>query len=338
MVSNQFTPEMIGPVRRSDPFWDIVVSYKRQQLDSHRPRFPDVSAIAEAVCPYGRPLLQYNGRNVSWHTGLGSFCDEASLGVIGELAEQHADANHRLYEVWCDLEDSDLVQPMYRDKGEPIGDALRRGVYLVPSLSIANRELLSDHYVEAILRPYAQAQYALRKKFFEAIAASHRRNEWIGFRPTEAGRYVLTLPPSGFDGRGTYSIDRKTYLGGLGYAEDEIGKENFPHRAPYPDQDKWIFIGAEIVQDLGLEQLVENEAEPKIRRGRPKGSGFDEMDAKYVEEGVCMVRNNEAANAHQAAWILIERYCEDIPGQGTEDSKQSRLRKRISAALRKSGS
>ncbi len=65
--------------------------------------------------------------------------------------------------------------------------------------------------------------------------------------PTDTGIHVPMMPSTGFGTSGHYEIDRATYHHGFEIAESELGLEYYPHSEPYPGQDTWMFIGAELI-------------------------------------------------------------------------------------------
>ena len=204
---------------------------------------------------------------------------------------------------------------------------------MVPALDIPNRERLSNHFINSVLRPYAQAEIALRKYFFKAIQGAHDAQQWIGFRPLENGRFVEILPTLGFDGSGGYSIDRATYLKGFNYSESEVGKENFRDREPLVDQENWLFL------DVDLSILNINEASSSLdsksgtKVGRPKGTGFAKQDQPFVDQGLQLISKGLATSSNDAALQILNKFEDQILGSSF-DAKVTRLRKSISKAAK----
>jgi hypothetical protein len=326
------------PIRNPfGPFSKVVAEYDAVSGSAKRPTFQPNDGIADAVLQNGVPKSEADGHPVDWHIGLAAFCSRSSRGVIGEIAAEHFDAMVELYRVWEDIEGSTFAEPMYRPRGTPVGDPKARGAQLVPRLGIPDRDQLSDHYINSVLRPYAQAEIALRRRFFKAIQASHKNREWIGFRPIHAGRFVPIHPFAGFDGKGGYAIDRATYLEGFGISEDEFGTANFPHMKPYESQESWVFLVAECGSLLTSPCLQEEHPGAQTRSnriGRPKGTGFDNQDAPFVAMGVQFIKDRRANSATEAARLILIDHFEEIAGNGEWESKQSRIRNKIIKALK----
>ena len=92
------------------------------------------------------------------------------------------------------------------------------------------------------------------------------------------------------------------------------GRDEAINLAQYPDMDNLYEIhAAPVKSNIG---------------GRPGGSGsFAEADAPLIVEMHELIENGEAASPHNATLLVLDR----ATGNGTDDSKRSRLRRRYMA-------
>lgn len=110
----------------------------------------------------------------------------------------------------------------------------------------------------------------------------------------------------------------------------------------------WFAFTKDVLKELGVSKTVNPKCGQVKESERNYNKGFSETDAPFVAEGVKMVRSGEARNPSRAARLLVERYGETSgedqpPGSKKIQSQaignaEERLRKKISNALKKSGS
>lgn len=229
------------------PFQKVVQSYAMQKLKLPQFDPKQYRKILEAICPSGKPAIEYAGQNLKWRRGLVSLCRPGDEN-LGAAAAAHSDVRTDLLRAWVDLDEDISFRPpdvgRFDTQTEPA--AARR---MAPGLPIENRAKLSDRYVRSILKPYCQSVYECRQIFWKALEEGHRACHWICLVPDGSGSFVPLMPGSGFDGSGAYSIDRSTYLKGQETADEDEGRENFPHSDPYQTQGQWLFLSAEDLRD-----------------------------------------------------------------------------------------
>lgn len=107
-----------------------------------------------------------------------------------------------------------------------------------------------------------------------------------------------------------------------------------------PGQDsQHLFLPLGAIDDRWLASILADRTTTNAKsitsskRGRPAGSGFHDLDRKFVAEGVALVQGGKAATASEAARLLLHTYGSEVPGYGHWDSKHARLRKGIKRAL-----
>lgn len=114
-----------------------------------------------------------------------------------------------------------------------------------------------------------------------------------------------------------------------------------PTQSPaVPGQDsEHVFLPLGAIDNRWLASIMADdkttnaESITSSKRGRPAGSGFHDLDRKFVTEGVALVQGGKAATASEAARLLLQTYGSKVPGHGTWDSKHARLRKGVKRAL-----
>jgi hypothetical protein len=319
------------------PFQDIVEEYAAATAARAKVELTQIDKLGRRLIEGGNPVTHLNGKKLNWHRGLATLCNPEIEGSLGANAHEHFEVNCGLYKRWSDIEGHEICCPMYDDttRATPPKD---RGSYLVPSLCIYDREQLSDHYINAILRPYSQAQFECRQIFWKRLSEGHEEGEWFAFTPTDSGAFVPIPLGEGFGVGRNYKIGRTTYLKGFGYSEKDIGTENYPHSRPYRDQEHWLFIGADEFSDF---PLVENDkssteegdqqksvASPNSR-GRRSGTGFEILDEPFVQEGAERVLQGLEPSYSSAATYLLRKHSDKIRNHRVE-GVHARLRKRIS--------
>jgi len=341
---------MSEPVKRSrfGPFSDIVQRYSEtspelQTIDPER--YPELIA---AICPNGVPTPQVEGHPLKWHRGISSLCNPHAEGVMGNVAAKHSEVLTEMYQRWSDLEGTEIGAPMY-DGIHRHEAAHTRGAFLNPSLAITNREDLSDTYINAVLRPYAQAVIECRVVLWRHLRSGHECGAWVGFQNTDMGTYSPLPPGAGFGPGRNYTINRTAYLQGFGYPDNEIGHENYPDLPPYPGQDHWMFIGADQLQNVlppkpdtprSSQEVQLTPAEP-TKPAMPQEHalprrGFARKDKEFVLKGLDLFLSGQTLSANETAKYLVEHHGEDIPGNSHE-AKVHRLRKAISETLKGTG-
>ncbi len=269
---------------------------------------------------------------MQWHRGLTSLCSPEVERQVGAAAKLHQENTQRLFLEWREIDyrhESRYDSPPETGSKRPA----RRGAHLCPGLPIPDREFLSEAYLSQVLRPYARAEYECRQLFWRHLQDVHTHGHWIGFMPTDAGAYVPMMPRTGFGTGGHYEIDRATYLHRFDKAESELGLENYPYSDPYPGQGTWMLIGAEQLADCmlvaaskskGQEETANRVATSEEQtlkarpRGRPKGTGFEKLDAPFVEGGAQMLREGNVNSATAAARKLIAIHGIEIANHGVD--------------------
>lgn len=334
------------PRRKRAPYDKILRDYSACALGEPKTDLAVFQDVTHRICPNGRLAPTLNGQSLQWHSGLSSLCRPEIEGQVGAAAKLHQEHTQRLFLKW--RERDDRHEGRYDSPPEPESRRpARRGAHLCPGLPIPDREFLSEAYLSQVLRPYARAEYECRQIFWRHLQEGHKRGHWIGFMPTDTGIYVPMMPGTGFGTSGHYEIDRATYLHGFGIAESELGLESYPHSDPYPGQSTWMFVGAEQLADYMLvaesnsteqeetaNRVETSEERPvKVRpRGRPKGTGFEKLDAPFVEEGAQMLRDGVVNSARAAARELVAIHRDKTPNHGS-DAAIKRLARKIRRAL-----
>ena len=335
-------------VRQFGPFSRVVKSYgfKKSGISQIDPEqlfnLNRLDELLRYVCPGGQPISEINGRRLDWRHGLVALCNPEVGTFVGSSALGHQKALFDLHAAWRKLEDTDLGHPMYVDRIRS-GSARRRGAYLAPGLPISHRERLSDHYINAVLRPFERAVIECRQLFWKQLKAGHSEGLWIGLRQTEHGTFAPIMPGSGFGAGRNYEIDRTTYLEGFALSEDEIDKGTYPQSQPYIGQEQWLFLGADQVPEFQHGNVstafkghgvARQEAGVSTKLGRPPGTGFQKVDAPFVEKAVNLIQDDPRYNATSATRYVIEEFAADIPGASFE-AKETRIRKQVIQKLSK---
>ncbi len=321
------------------PFADVIQRARSTKLDLVTVSSKSLGAVQSLLIENGLPVSELNGSPVHWNQGIASLCIPGSRGNVAEAAWVHSEFRIDLFRAWSELEMDPRFASHYDSELFPKKDTAS-GAYLAPSLPIPDRETISTTYIDKVLKPYAQAEYQLRGMFWEWLKQGHESLAWIGFRTTANDGYKPIPPGSGFDGNGSYQINRNAYLAGFELSENEVGKDNYPHRDPWPDQDSWLFIGADLVVDLvadlnSMHPALQSDKNRNIGerrgRGRPPNTGLGYIDDPVVEEGVQALKSKQFPSVSAAIRFLIDKYPHVLTTG--EESTARRLRRKISQRL-----
>lgn len=302
---------------------EVVERYRASAPESVREQGIDLRQVHNLVCPNGQPATELDGKKLFWRTGLVSLFSVDNNDVFSEIAEQHQEAMIGLYGTWSDSEGDPDVEPMYMET-RTSSPAFRPETQLAPALVIANRSLLSEFYVDKVLRPYERATIECRKILWKRLKESHEMGSWVGFRPTQAGTYAPIPPKSGFDKMGNYRVNRQTYIAGFSYTDEEIGKASFRDSAGYFDQENWIFLCTAGLHGVRPDSRP-NSQQSLAKQKRAARDWMSKVGTHYADQGrkvsskdvksVAKEKFKLTSNAVDDVWPEV-----DFPGKGQRGS------------------
>ncbi|SFB12854.1 hypothetical protein SAMN05421688_3109 [Poseidonocella pacifica] len=306
----------------------ILAEYDKQTLTAPRLDPAKVAKLLKALAPDGVLVWELKGQPLNWISGLSAFCRQVDNDhIIAGLNASHSDVCLELYRFASKQVDSVALGPTY-DQSASCETARKRGALLIPDLPIPDRELLTDDFINAVLRPYHAARRRAVEIYFRQIEETHRAGMWLAFRTTSTNNQVLLLPGKGFDQLSNYRIPRASYARGFGYHDDELDQLIFPPRPLAFDPEALVFLPTSDIPEFCLDEKKEARKRAGRSGGRPKGTGFKEADLPAIEEMHELMANGWAKSVRDAARQLVERRSEDVAGEGTEESTLTRLRKR----------
>ena len=294
-------------------FYDAVENYRATEFEAARENGADHRSIHNLVCPNGQPATEIGGQPLFWRTGLSSIFSLDRSDILAEISAQHHDAMSELYKVWSDGEGEPEFEPMY-DFDRPAKDPDSPELKLAPDLAIEDRHRLSDFYIDTVLKPYERAQIACRDILWTHLEETHNCGAWVGFRPTQSGSYVPILPTAGFDNQGNYRVNRKAYITGFRFTQNDISEIYLRESADYSDQESWIFICTADLPAIQKTELVTSQQALAKKKSEARiwmskvGKHFAMQGRKASSTDIKMVareRYGLSQNAVDQAWKTV---------------------------------
>lgn len=328
----------LGPdpkANRPKDYCDVLLQYQQQpscfpELDPSQ-----AAKLVAAITTEGVPNIEYQGRKLGWRRGLSAFCSTEEDVSIGQLAEGFSSALVELFRVLSDKVDSVEFGPEYLDHPKP-KSPFPRGTHLAPGMEIHNRELLTDGFIAAVLKPYHVAKLQVVEVYTKRLQKTHEDGSWVMLRPGPNGRLHLVLPGEGFNQRGSYRIPRTSIMRGYGCSDEELEPEIFPVRPPDFDVEALLFLSADHLNSFwkGARNLVPEAPAKDVRQkpGRPEGSGFDQQDGTYIARMGALIAQGKSNSHKNAAEQIVKQFENEIAGSSF-DAKVSRLARKSRAQI-----
>ena len=299
----------------------------------------DMARVADLLCPQGKLQFGYDDAGIDWRFGLQSLCNPNGGGNVSVAASRYVDRCANLFKRWRDLDEDVAIGPTHQEE-RLNSDDLFAATLLAPDLPIVDREHLSSNYLAKVLKPYAMAKYQIRQMLWSELQAGHERGLWLCFVPDDIGNFGLLPPGVGLDRKGSYQIDRATFLEGLGEAEEHVDTLNYLPHLPYPDQNRWHLIGADhpIIrwmidqESVPLELEARNHKPPNENKGpgRRIGAKFYHEDTALAQRGLFLFRSRQVPTYAAAARRAIEEIETPLPRGYDLDNTLRRVREDIS--------